>query len=271
MKIIQKRKLSDKTILYLLGFNLIEKSKYGEHRKLKLFGIPILSYKRNHKKSFSDGTIMWRNDDVAFDSDLNNLKKLCKIFHDLGYIQTHGITLYGTLNTKAFSDGTYRQFKKIKHLNEANYDTIKNASKPFFIGNNKELIQYLNECPDKIALHGLYHTDYSRMTYEQQKKDILEGLKLLKKLFPNKEIKDFIAPFNRKNNYTRQICKDLGLRLSIGEGEHLEELINANEGTLRKGMVYRYHHQRFYPESKIQYNISLDKLKKYLTEHPIKN
>ena len=145
-----------------------------------------------------------------------------------------------------------------------NYEIIKKLSTDY-IGNNSELIKYINESPDHVALHGLYHSDYSSMSYEEQDNDIKEGLRLLHLLFPDKKIDTFVAPFNKVNVWTYEVCKKYGLRVSAEEGEHLEEMVHYERGNIRKGQLYRYHHHRFYPESKFSYyDLSIEKLCKFI-------
>lgn len=210
---------------------------------------------------------IFRNDDVSFDSDLEHFRMICEIFHKYGFTQLHGITLYGVTNCKYIINGIPAMYATIKPEEIYDYKICKSVSKQF-IGDNKLLIEYLNSIPDEIALHGLYHSDYSTMSYEQQETDIREGLRLLHELFPNKEIRTFIAPFNHANQYTYEICKKFGLRVSAEEGDHLEDMIASERGPILKNQLYRYHHHRFYPESTFSYyDLSLAKLEEYLVKN----
>lgn len=209
-------------------------------------------------------TTIFRNDDVSYDTNLEHFKEFCEVFHRHGYTQLHAVTLYGCLNYKYLIDGKPCMYNTIKALDIFDYESCKAVSTDF-IGDNKELIDYLNSIPDEIGLHGLYHSNYSAMSYEKQEHDIKEGLRLLHELFPNKIIRTFIAPFNMTNEYTYEICEKYGLRVSALEGEHLEEMVHNNSGVIRFGQLYRYHHHRFYPESTQNfYNLNISKLDNYL-------
>lgn len=210
---------------------------------------------------------IFRNDDISFDTNLQHFREFCETFHSFGFIQVHGVTLYGVTNYKYLIDEIPAMYNTIKPGDIYDYEICKSVSKDF-IGDNQELIEYLNSIPDEIALHGLYHSDYSQMTYEQQNEDIGEGLRLLHKLFPEKEIRTFIAPFNHTNEDTYKVCQKYGLRVSAEEGDHLEDMIASNRGPILRGQLYRYHHHRFYPESTFTYyDLSTEKLKNYLYEN----
>ena len=212
---------------------------------------------------------IFRNDDVSYDTNLEHFKHFCQVFHKHGYIQMHGIVIYGKCNDTYVIDGIPCMYDTIKPLDIYDYDSCKKVSTDF-IGDNKELIEYLNSIPDEIALHGLIHSNYSAMSYEKQEHDIKEGLGLLHELFPNKNITTFIAPFNLTNDYTYEICKKYGLRVSALEGEHLEDMIHNHRGKIEFGQLYRYHHHRFYPESTFKYyDLSIEKLDAYLDTHNI--
>lgn len=201
---------------------------------------------------------IFRNDDVSADTNVEHFCEFCKIFHKYGYTQIHAVVLYGYTNCN-YLTGDERcpsPYLGEKNLSAIYNKRITDLSKNKFIGNNKALIDYLNIIPDEIALHGLFHTNYSKMTYEEQKRDILQGLKLLNELFPNKKVSLFIPPFNKANDDTFKICKELNLQISLdeeGSDYHLEKLIATHSYKLENNHVYRYHHHRFYPESTFWY------------------
>jgi glycosyltransferase involved in cell wall biosynthesis len=214
------------------------------------------------------GGTLFRNDDVSFDTDTKHFMKFCAVFHQRGYSQIHGITLYGNTNC-SYTDrsGNPLVYENEADISNLSYEKIKRLSKDIFIGNNKELINYLNSIPDAVALHGLYHTDYSKMSCEDQENDIAEGLSLLNKLFPHKVISIFIPPFNRINQDTKRICRKYNLGISALEGKHMEALINKKKCRIRKGELYRYHHHRFYPESTFSYyDLNFEKLDKFINQ-----
>lgn len=209
---------------------------------------------------------IFRNDDVSIDTDINRFMEFCFIFHQNGYKQLHGITLYGHLNCRYLSkSGIPLIYENEDDIATFSYEKMKQLSHGKFIGDNKELIDYLNSIPDDIALHGLYHSDYSKMTYDDQEIDISAGIKLLSELFPQKKISVFIAPFNRTNADTYKVCKKYNLKISALEGQHLEELIDKGHYGVKKGELYRYHHHRFYPESIFPYyKLDIKKLDAFL-------
>jgi glycosyltransferase involved in cell wall biosynthesis len=210
--------------------------------------------------------ILFRNDDVSFDTDLSRFREFCDVFHKNGYQQLHAVTLYGNLNAKYKNkNGIPTEYYEEESISLLSNEKIKLLSQGKFIGERKDLVDFLNSIPDSIALHGLYHTDYSKMSYQEQEIDIKTGLKLLSDLFPQKKISVFVAPFNRTNTDTFIICKMLGLRVSAMEGKHLEELIGMHNLGVKKGEVYRYHHHRFYPESTFDYyKLDIDRLDMFL-------
>lgn len=209
-------------------------------------------------------TIIFRNDDVAADTNLEHFREFCELFHRYGFVQLHGITLYGKVNDTLIVDDIPWMYEEITPDEIFVYEKCVKVSTDY-IGDNKGLIEYLNAIPDPLALHGLYHSDYSQMTYEQQEHDIQEGLRLLNILFPNKKIDTFIAPFNHVNDATYEICRKYGLKISALEGEHLEDRLDNGKGPIYEGELYRYHHHRFYPESTYYYyDLSIEKLDAYL-------
>lgn len=229
----------------------------------------LVSEKKNERHLYGPfKDTIFRNDDVAYDSNLDCFRKICDIFHKYGYCQLHGIILFGRMNCSYIVNGIPAMYDSIDPYDIYNYDICRSVSSNYFIGDNKALVDYINSIPDPIALHGLFHSDYSQMSYEQQEADIKEGLRLMHMLFPHKSIDTFIAPFNHSNQDTTRICDKYGLRISAQEGEHLEEMVDRNRGIIMPGQVYRYHHHRFNPESTFfYYDLNLDKLDHYLQYH----
>ena len=111
-------------------------------------------------------TIVFRNDDVAADTDLEHFKEFCDLFHKYGFVQLHGITLFGKLNNSLIKNDVPWMYEEITPDEFFDYEKCVKVSTDY-IGDNEELVEYLNSIPDPLALHGLYHSDYSRMTYEQ--------------------------------------------------------------------------------------------------------
>lgn len=193
----------------------------------------------------------FRNDDVSYDTSLTYFKLFCDIFHRHGLEQLHGITLRGCTNTLFRSGDIPVEYEGYDTLVNLDNDLIRRLSAGKNFEERDDLIQYLNSVPDQIALHGLYHTDYAKMSPDEQKLEIFQGLELLKRIFPQKRIRYFIPPFNRSNETTHKVCADLGLQVLGTDGVHLEsQLANLS---LKKNTWYRYHHHRFYPQSSFSY------------------
>jgi glycosyltransferase involved in cell wall biosynthesis len=203
----------------------------------------------------------FRNDDLSSDTPLDNFIKFCNIFRKYGIKQIHGVVLFGktcTLFTYNSEPVEYEGNRSIAYLSN---DEIRKLSQGFVFSKREDLIKFLNDGSDEIALHGLYHTDYSKMSEKEQRRDINNGLEILGELFKEKQIKYFIPPFNRTNNFTYSVCKEFNLNVLSSEGVHLEaDIANLK---LYRNTVYRYHHHRFYPESMFKfYDLSLDNLDK---------
>jgi len=151
------------------------------------------------------------------------------------------------------------QYEGFGSLSELDNETIRCLSEGKAIEDRSDLVQWLSQIPDELALHGLYHTDYSTMSARDQDQDMAEGLALMKRLFPKKRIRYFIAPFNRTNAATCEVAARHGLAVLAAEGIHLEEQLDRLE--VRPRTWYRYHHHRFYPESRVTYyDLSMEKL-----------
>ena len=208
----------------------------------------------------------FRNDDVAVDSNLAHFRQFCALFHAQGFTQVHGIMLRGLGNVEHMADGvavTYAGQGSISQLPNAR---IRELSKPYRIKDNAALVDFLNSMPDELALHGLYHTDYSAMSYDEQLTDMREGLAEMTRLFPHKSVRYFIAPFNRHNDDTHRAAQEVCLRVLYDDGVHLEAELDRL--VLEPGVWYRYHHHRFYPESRYTQHppLSLGSLQKALAD-----
>jgi hypothetical protein len=196
----------------------------------------------------------FRNDDVSGDTDLNSFKEFCDIFRKWGLVQTHGITLHGKTTTELLGqEGDLEgvEYAGHKTISKLPNEVIRELSRTVHFETRSDIISLLNQSPDHIALHGLYHTDYSTMSAQQQYDDIREGIEALSRLFPKKLLKYFIAPFNRTNMETYAVCMDFGLTVLASDGIHLEERIE--DIPFIAGAWYRYHHHRFYKQSPFRY------------------
>jgi len=207
----------------------------------------------------------FRNDDVSPDIPLHHFRRFCEIFWKYGYDQVHGITLRGRTHGLFRFGSDEAQYDGIESISKIPNFRIRELSEPVRFEDRGDLINYLRDSPDEIALHGLYHTDYSAMSEKEQLQEMTMGLEILCELFPAKRVRYFIAPFNRTNEHTYYVAQQLGLKVLAAEGVHLE----AQLPTLRiqPGTWYRYHHHRFYPESTYRYSdLSLELLDKALSK-----
>ena len=195
---------------------------------------------------------LFRNDDVSWDTPFQEFVEFCRVFWKYGFRQLHGVTLRGRTMNPVETNGTpVSQYAGEADISTLANDRIRKLSQSLCFEERQDLVEFLRSSPDQIALHGLYHTDYSQMLADEQRFEIQEGLSLLKSLFPDKDIRYFIAPFNRTNAATHDVCRQLGLELLATDGVHLEAELSRLR--LRPGVWYRYHHHRFYPESTFNY------------------
>jgi len=203
----------------------------------------------------------WRNDDLTCDCPFDYFKKFCNIFWKYGYTQIHGVTLFGKTIARNWGSGKPSQYEGELEISSLSNNRILELSEPYRFDNRADLIEFLNNSPDEIALHGLYHVNYSEMPPHEQRQHISEGLVLLKKIFPQKTVRYFIPPFNKVNDSLYQVCHEFSLTVSADEGIHLESVLD-NLQFIDKS-CYRYHHHRFYPDSTFDYYmLDLDKLEK---------
>lgn len=189
----------------------------------------------------------FRNDDVSADTDIDAFRNFCGLFSARGWTQLHGVTLFGLTNSYRMHDGECVEYENTPSLGVLPNDRIRELSRGAVFEERSDLIRFLNQSPDDIAVHGLYHTDYSAMNAVEQHMEMSEALSILRRLFPEKKIQWFIAPFNRTNAETYKVADSLGLKVLAFDGVHLEESLHTV--SLESQTWYRYHHHRFYPES----------------------
>jgi glycosyltransferase involved in cell wall biosynthesis len=202
---------------------------------------------------------MFRNDDVAWDTNLECFRLFCAVFQKYGQTQIHGVTLHGCTNVIHLHNGAEVEYEGFDSIARLDNETIRRLSIGKAIEDRIDIINFLKDSADEVALHGLFHTDYSVMSKEEQDREIGEGLTKIRRLFPRKRIRFFIAPFNRTNPATYQVAAKYGLKVCADEGVHLEQ--ELNDLTIQPKQWYRYHHHRFYPESCFTYyQLSIDKL-----------
>lgn len=206
---------------------------------------------------------IFRNDDLTADTNLSLFKQFCSVFHENHFTQIHAVTLRGHCNVLYQYGGIPSEYPDEPPISLMTNRQIEILSKDIQLKNQLELINYINSIPDEVAFHGTCHFDFSQMTEKEQIEEFKTGMLELKNIFPQKDIKYFIPPFNRTNEYTEKIASAFGLQTLLFEGRHLEEEIDSIEDLYHT--IYRYHHHRFYPESTFSYyTLNLQKIGKFL-------
>ncbi|MDH4981186.1 glycosyltransferase [Hyphomicrobium sp. D-2] len=193
----------------------------------------------------------FRNDDVSCDTPLQTFKAFCEIFWRHGYSQVHGVTLRGRTCDFTTYDGEPVPYSGMPPLSKLPNHVIRHIADRESVAEHTELVSFLNDAPDELALHGLYHVDHSVMSGDELRGDISEGLSIMKKTFPRKLVRYFIPPFNRSSDQLVDVCREFDLHVLGTDGVHLEAQIS--DVTIEEGVWYRYHHHRFYPESTCRY------------------
>jgi len=203
---------------------------------------------------------VFRNDDVAPDTDVANFKAFCNIFHSNAFTQVHAVTLSGCCNVVHDYGGMAAEYAKLPPLCYWKNEDICRASQPKQMEDCKELVDYLNTIEDELAFHGTAHVDFSQMSAEEQDAEFASGIERMRRLFPHKKVRLFVPPFNRVNEHTERVAAKHGLTVMKPTGVHFEESL-ANHAAFTHS-EYRYHHHRFYPQSQFAfYNLSLEALK----------
>lgn len=159
-----------------------------------------------------------RNDDVAFDTDLGEIKKFCQICDKYGYQILQAIVPIG-------------EVRKIKSSRMTN-DQIRQVSSKLF-SENQEVLEYLKNRQDLIGVHGLWHTHKPSVEEIRTAKFILQRLGLAPTYF--------IPPFN-EGNYPKEIAGLTTCKLSAKLGERLEDFLI--QGTPKEKIMY-LHSWRF--------------------------
>ena len=194
----------------------------------------------------------FRNDDVSADTSLERFQRFSETVHRHGIIQVNGITLRGCTNSAFVHNGDPAEYAGCPTFSKLPNSMIRRLSDGARFEDRTDLVEWLRNAPDEIALHGLYHVDYSAMALAEQREDMEKGLALLRLLFPGRHLRYFIAPFNRTNGHTYEAAAALGLTVLAAEGIHLEERLH--DLAIQPRTWHRYHHHRFYPESTCKFH-----------------
>lgn len=155
-----------------------------------------------------------RNDDIAFDTNINHFKIFCELCDQYNFKILQAITPLG--------------ITRPIHVKMSN-KTIINMNRTACLKNNEPLLDYLLERKDLIGVHGLWHTHYPSETDIYRSNSILNNWGLKPTYF--------IPPFN-EGNYDNTV---LGLQV-IAKVQNLE--LYLNEGTPTDPIVY-LHSWRF--------------------------
>jgi hypothetical protein len=147
-----------------------------------------------------------RNDDVAYDTNLDNLKRFCDICDKYGFRIIQAITLVGECRKV-----------NVKMTN----DQIRAASDKLF-SDNINLIDYLYDRNDLYGVHGLYHTHEPEIVEIKIAKHVLDYLEL----FPHY----FVPPFN-EGNYGSEVAGLIVCKLDLRKGERLEDFLKKGVPT----------------------------------------
>lgn len=159
-----------------------------------------------------------RNDDVAFDTTLSEIKQFCEICDKHGYQILQAIIPIG-------------EARKIKSARMTN-DQIRGSSNRLF-SENQAVLDYLKSRQDLIGIHGLWHTHKPNEEEIRTAKSILLGLGF-NPLY-------FIPPFN-EGNYPKDLVGLKVSQLSMKNGERLEDFLE--KGTPKAEIMY-LHSWRF--------------------------
>ena len=207
---------------------------------------------------------IFRNDDVSPDTDIKKFKDFCQSFYKEGFTQIHAVTLSGRCNVTHQYGGLACEYPQRPPISFWTNDEIRKASASLQIEDNIELVDFLNNSPDELAFHGSAHFDFSQMNERELRREFSEGLSRMHKLFPNKKISYFVPPFNRTTKLVERIAKEFSLEILNTDGIHFEE--DLQKISSFSNIQYRYHHHRFYPESKFScYPLSIQLLQKSLS------
>lgn len=175
--------------------------------------------------------IIFRNDDISFETDIKRLKKIHNLFFKYGLKEIYSVIPYG------------------RHLKpEESMEDIENKVGTQLVGANKDIVEFLKD--KTVSLHGWKHirmTDYPSSTIIPK---AVRAKEYLEELLDTK-IKYFTPPYNTIAD--KKIIENLGMEV-LAEGDRLEDLIEQNKPNIK--MCY-YH----------WWDLDLKKLRKWLEEN----
>jgi hypothetical protein len=164
-----------------------------------------------------------RNDDVGFDTELEEIKRFCEICDKYGFQIIQAITPIGLSGRRARSA---MNNEDIKLLSFNRFDE------------NQEVVEFLLKRRDIIGVHGLWHT------HEPTIKEIKKGKEILQSLGFNPTY--FVPPFN-EGDYEPEVEGLITSKLSMENGDLLE--LYLHEGTPTAPIMYlhswRFNHVKY--------------------------
>ena len=191
--------------------------------------------------------MIYRNDDVCYDADIKQYKKIQDILGEYGIKECYSVIPVG--RTIFLPKANIRPREKVEMIVGDNpVNTDKEADK-FIRDSLKD--------GHSISLHGYKHINFSRVSYDEQYDMIKEGKRFLEEEY-NTEVKYFVPPFNSYNKYTVLICKRLGLEILGANDNQLEWLVRDGKDFTDDEYCW-YHAWRFKNKEK--------KLKLWLEKH----
>lgn len=159
-----------------------------------------------------------RNDDVAYDTSLEEIKRFCEMCDKYGFTIIHAVIPIGEAQ------------KVTSH--RMNNKQIREVSTHLF-SENKAVVDYLAQRKDLVAVHGLWHTHIPTEEEILYAKLILKGLGLSPMYF--------VPPFN-EGKYPEFIQGLKVSQLSRKKNERLEDFLES--GTPEAEIMY-LHSWRF--------------------------
>lgn len=175
-----------------------------------------------------------RNDDIAFDTSLEEIKRFSEVCDKYGYKIIQSITPIGAGGRYGRAAMTNDQ---IKLLSFRRFDE------------NKEVLEFLKARNDLIAVHGLWHTHVPSEEEVRTAKSILEGLGFNPTYF--------VPPFN-EGDYQPKVVDLTTSQLDFRKGDLLETYLDNGEPT---SPIMYLHSWRFQTG---KYGYSFEKLDKCL-------
>jgi hypothetical protein len=160
-----------------------------------------------------------RNDDVGADTPMEDLRRFCDICDTRGFKILQGIVIEGDI---------------LNMDNIVTNEQIKVMGNGRQIFDNAELIDFLKQRDDLIAVHGFWHTHVpTREEIEKSKRLLIDA-----GLTPTY----FIPPFN-EGEYGQYIC---GLKVSTKDAQNIEHYFAAHVPTTPIAYTHFWRYSKWY-------------------------